>query len=335
MVGRSRSIFLAGRYTFGPLSVRAAAGPFQRAVAAFQPDLVHALRIPFEGMLAAHTPRDLPLLVSIWGNDLTLHARGSPWMRSLTLACLRRADGLLADAKRDLRLGRLWGLRPDAPVLAVPGSGGIHLSEIQTHTAGIAGLFAEPLPPDAQIVINPRGFRPGSVRNDTFFAAAAGLLHQAPRAVLVCPAMAGQVAAVRWLEEMRAAGLAERVRLLPTLPQARLWDLFHCSQVFVSPSAHDGTPNSLLEAMACGVFPVAGDIESIREWLTPGVNGLLVDPSNPGDLSSAILLALNHPDLRARAAARNQDLIARRASVDVVREKIAGFYHLFGKNLER
>ena len=33
---------------------------------------------------------------------------------------------------------------------------------------------------------------------------------------------------------------------------------------------HDGTPNTLLEGMACGCLPVAGDLDSIREWLKPG-----------------------------------------------------------------
>ena len=37
-------------------------------------------------------------------------------------------------------------------------------------------------------------------------------------------------------------------------------------------------PEAILEAMALGCFPIAGDIESVREWITPGVNGILVDP---------------------------------------------------------
>ena len=81
---------------------------------------MHALRIPYEGMLAAVTPVHIPFLVSIWGNDLTLHARTAPLMASRTRQALERADGLLADARRDLRLAREWGLREGAPTLAVP-----------------------------------------------------------------------------------------------------------------------------------------------------------------------------------------------------------------------
>ena len=104
-----------------------------------------------------------------------------------------------------------------------------------------------------------------------------------------------------------------KVELLPQQTRPQMSDLFRQAQVAVSPSFHDGTPNTLLEAMACGCFPVVGDIESLREWITPGVNGLLVDPANPQALAEAVLVALEQPDLRQRAAAHNVELIAERA----------------------
>lgn len=52
-------------------------------------------------------------------------------------------------------------------------------------------------------------------------------------------------------------------------------ELFRLSSVAVSPSLHDGTPNTLLEAMDCGCIIVTGDIESVREWINDGENGSL------------------------------------------------------------
>jgi hypothetical protein len=99
-----------------------------------------------------------------------------------------------------------------------------------------------------------------------------------PHTCFICPSLAGNAQAQAWVEQF---GLQQSTHLLPKLPQPMLWSLLKRSQVFVSPSSHDGTPNSLLEAMACGSFPVVGDIESMREWIEPGVNGLLVDPHSP------------------------------------------------------
>lgn len=322
-VRRSRSLFLAGRYWFGPYSVWTYRRAFRKLVQTIQPDLVHSLRIPYEGMLASYTPPGVPLAVSIWGNDLTLHAYGSPWMRRLTRRTLHRADGLLADAARDLRLASQWGLRPGLPMKVVPGSGGLDLVEIHQVRAESSEALAEMLPAGVPLIINPRGFRPGSVRNDVFFQAIPLVLQRWPQARFVCAAMANQPEAAAWVERLN---LSQSVRLLPYLPQTQLWDLFLRSEITVSVSEHDGTPNTLLEAMACGCFPVVGDIESLREWITPGVNGLLVEPTKPQALADALLTALEHPELRTAAAGINQKLIRERAEVNLVRAQMQIFY---------
>lgn len=327
LVRRYRGLLQAGRYYLGPLSVQYYARQMQRIAAAWKPTLVHALRIPFEGMLASFSPPGIPLVVSIWGNDLTLHARGSAWMGALTMRCLQRASGLAADARRDLRLGYQWGFDPAQPTLVAPGSGGIDLEEIRTNPAEADFLEALHLPPGTPLVINPRGFRPGSVRNDTFFQSIPQVLAKRPETVFLCPAMAGQAEAQNWVGSL---GIAPAVHLLPLLPQRQLWAIFKQAQAFVSPSAHDGTPNSLLEAMACGCFPIAGDIESLREWITPGVNGLLVEPGSPAELAQAILQALASPALRQQAAKINAGIIAQRADAGLVRSKIQDFYRSCG-----
>ena len=103
-------------------------------------------------------------------------------------------------------------------------------------------------------------------------------------------------------------------------------DLFRESQIVISPSMHDGTPNTLLEAMACGCLPVVGDIESLREWITPGVNGLLVDPDDPQELAQAICEGLQNPELRARAQIENARLVADRAEYGKVMGEAEKFY---------
>jgi glycosyltransferase involved in cell wall biosynthesis len=326
LVGRFRSRFLSGRYFLGPFSLYASFDTtlFRQVVRSFRPDLIHALRIPFEGMLASFAPAGVRLAVSIWGNDLTLHAHGSRWMGALTRRTLRRAGGLLADTSRDLRLASSWGFTPGCPAQIVPGSGGLDLEEIaRCKDIPIEPFAGGPLPAGAPLIINPRGLRPGSLRNDTFFKAIPQVLTQFPQAVFLCPSMAGQAEAMRWVNEL---AIEKQVRLLPALPQSQLWALFQQSQVFVSPSIHDGTPNSFLEASACGCFPVAGDIESFREWIAPGVNGLLVDSGDPQAMAEAILSALASPNLRRQAAEINAGLVRERAEAGRVRKKVQAFY---------
>jgi len=306
-VGRFRGALRPLRYLLGPLGLPAHQARFRALVEKIAPDLVHALRIPFEGMLAAATPPGIPLVVSIWGNDLTLHARGSFLMAAWTRRTLRRAQGLMADAARDLRLGKDWGF--SGPTLEVPGAGGIRLDELHAAMAGPVE-FPRLLSEGAPLVVNPRGSRPGSLRNDVFFQAIPRVLERVPQARFVCPPLAGDAEAERWV---RTLGIAGSTALWPRLGQPQLWALLGRAQVYVSPSVHDGTPNSLLEAMACGCFPVVGKIESMQEWITPGVNGLLVEATDVQALADGLVAALSDADLRRRAANENARLVAKRA----------------------
>jgi glycosyltransferase involved in cell wall biosynthesis len=305
-------LLTAIRHFLGPLTIHRSGGPLRAWIEQIQPDLVHAMRIPYEGMLAADAYGGPPLLVSIWGNDFTLHAPAGRLMRHYTRWTMQVADGLHADCRRDLRLAREWGFDTKKPALLAPGNGGIR-TDI---------FFPPPEPAATPTVFNPRGFR-GYVRNDIFFRAMPLVLARRPETRFICAAMAGEPRALKWVDEL---GLASAVELLPLLPQARMADVYRRAQVLVSPSLHDGTPNSLLEGMACGCLPVAGDLESIREWITPGENGLLADASDPHNLAEAILEGLGNKSLRERAAGLNRKLVLERAEYASNMVRIEEFY---------
>jgi glycosyltransferase involved in cell wall biosynthesis len=183
-----------------------------------------------------------------------------------------------------------------------------------------------------QQVINPRGLR-AYVCNNAFFQAIPMVLAQQPDVAFVCPAMAGEPQPERWVAELN---IASAVQLLPRLSQPQLAEVFRQSAVAVSPTIHDGTPNTLLEAMACGCYPIAGDLESLREWIKPGVNGTLINPESPQALAQAILTALKQPELRAQATGHNLKLIKQRADSRKVMAQAESFYQkIVGKELNK
>ena len=246
-------------------------------------------------------------------------------MKHSTHRCLQRADGLSSDTRRDVQLAHSFGLDRSAPTLVVPGSGGLDLAAIH---AASSDFYDDDLPDKGLRIVNPRGLRPGSVHQDVFFAAIPKVLAHKPECVFICPNLLGHHEVEIW---QKLYGGENNTFLLPKLTQHQLWSLFKSSDVFVSPSSHDGTPNTLLEAMACGCFPVAGDIESVREWIHHGVNGLLVDPHDPDALAQAILTALDQSELRRRAADQNLAVIQERAARESTRPKIENFYSRFIK----
>jgi glycosyltransferase involved in cell wall biosynthesis len=272
------------------------------------------MRIPFEGMLAAASAPEVPLIVSVWGNDFTLHASSTPLMHWQTKRTVRRIAALHADCRRDVRLASEWGLEPGTPSLVIPGNGGVRKDL----------FYPDQQPARDPVVLNPRGPRV-YVRNDSFFRAIPLVLARRPEARFLCAAMAGDMEAARLV---RLLSIGHAVELLEPVPHERMGSLYRRAQVLVSPSIHDGTPNTMLEGMACGCFPVMGDLESVREWITNGRNGLLVDAGNPESIAEAILVALDREDLRREAAGLNSKLIATRADFSHCMAKAAEFYEL-------
>ncbi|MEK6256911.1 MAG: glycosyltransferase family 4 protein [Chloroflexota bacterium] len=289
------------RQLLGPLTISGAAKRLSALVEELQPELVHAMRIPYEGMLAATAMKNskIPLITSVWGNDFTLHANSSAAMRKLTRSTLARTNALHSDTQRDQKLARQWGFLAEKPSTVLPGGGGIRLE-----------IFNPPSsPPASPTIINPRGVR-AYIRNDTFFQAIPMVLEKVPEARFICPAMHGEKEAESWINKLN---IASSVELLPQQSRNQMADLYRQAQIAVSLSEHDGTPNTLLEAMACGCFPIAGDIESLREWIDSGQNGLLVPYDDPQVLALAILQVLIGKMEISKVVQYNLDLVSQRA----------------------
>jgi glycosyltransferase involved in cell wall biosynthesis len=300
------------RQWFGPLTIRKAAPRLRDFVQRVKPDLVHAMRIPYEGMLAADAYTGVPLIISTWGNDFTLHGPATSLMKHYTRWAMQVADALHADCRRDVRLANEWGFGIKKPSLVAPGNGGIR-----------SDVFHPPAEPVHEpVIINPRGFRP-YVRNDIFFKAIPLVLAKHPDARFLFALMAGEPHVEKWIQESK---IGRAVELLPPLSHDQMAGVLRRAQIVASPSIHDGTPNSLLEGIACGCFPVAGDLESIREWITPGKNGLLFDPNDENSIAGAILAAIEGNSLREQAADFNREMIADRAEYKSNMKRAEQFY---------
>lgn len=309
---RSAAKFSRARTMLGAYDVLRHRDAYAERVRAIGPDLVHAMRIPYEGVIAAAAldQHECPLVVSTWGNDLTLYATSSRRIAGLTHMALRRADVLHSDCRRDLELASKFGWEPTEFDMVLPGNGGIESDLFRPGAPDQALLSSLGVSSHNVVVVNPRGLRP-YVRNDNFFRAAAEVASQVPEVVFLCAAMEGEPVAESWV---RQYNLEAHVRLLPFTDRSGIARLFRSSAILVSPSDHDGTPNTLLEGMAAGAFPVVGAIDSVREWIVDGENGLTCDQSDWRSIADAMIRAVQNTELRRVAAIRNAEIIASRAS---------------------
>lgn len=81
-------------------------------------------------------------------------------------------------------------------------------------------------------------------------------------------------------------GLGDRVRF--HAPTRDVVGLLRRSSGLVLPSFFEGLPNAVAEAMSCGVPVLASDVGDARCLVEEGVNGLLFDPRDSGDIARTV-----------------------------------------------
>lgn len=114
----------------------------------------------------------------------------------------------------------------------------------------------------------------------------------------------------------RERGVADRVRLTGRVDRETLRSRFRQATILAMPSRSEGMPLTLLEAMACGLPPVASAVGDIPEIVTPDA-GRLVPPDDPEALAKALEAALagDAPE-RRRTARKRVEPFAAAAMVD-------------------
>lgn len=85
--------------------------------------------------------------------------------------------------------------------------------------------------------------------------------------------------------------------------------------VFVLPSYREGTPRTVLEAMATGRAVITTDVPGCRETVVPGDNGLIVPPRDPAALAQAMERFMTQPDLAITMGARGRAMAEARFDV--------------------
>ena len=101
-----------------------------------------------------------------------------------------------------------------------------------------------------------------------------------------------------------AMGLSGRVICLGHVSRTELAALFHRATAFVYPTLYEGFGLPVLEAMACGVPVVAGDVAAVREVTGEAV--LKVNPRDVVELAAAMRKVLGQPEMRANLGARGR-----------------------------
>ncbi|MDX2647515.1 glycosyltransferase family 4 protein [Streptomyces sp. PA03-1a] len=96
--------------------------------------------------------------------------------------------------------------------------------------------------------------------------------------------------------------------------------------LLVQPSDTEGSPRSILEAMARGLPIVATHVGDVSTLLDDGKAGIIVPPDDPSALTDAILTLISNPTRTQALAATAHARYAELYTVDIMRAKIDDLY---------
>lgn len=113
----------------------------------------------------------------------------------------------------------------------------------------------------------------------------------------------------KFASERLHQNIYQKIKFLGGIGQGEMIKQLQNSSIFISVSKSDGQAISLMEAMACGVFPILSDIPANREWIKPEwKNGIIVPLGQPKKLAAAIEKAASDEKLRRNAAKINRQI---------------------------
>jgi glycosyltransferase involved in cell wall biosynthesis len=99
-------------------------------------------------------------------------------------------------------------------------------------------------------------------------------------------------------------GVASRIHLSGW--RSDVPEILRASNLLVLPSAWEGMPNVVLEAMASGLPVVATDVEGVRELLGPAAEAQVVPGGNSQAFSERIVAIASNPELAASLGQENR-----------------------------
>jgi glycosyltransferase involved in cell wall biosynthesis len=286
-----------------------AGGDLRRAIAEFKPDLLLAYRVTSYGYLAAGSGFH-PLVVAAMNEQIIYQPRRI-WVRTKLLTyfakfAIAHANLLHAWSPNIADGLRRFGARNEQILILHRGI------DTELFSPAITPRIGDPAAP---ILISTRALH-AEYRVDDLLRVLAELRQRLPGARLVIAGEGPERPALAALA--KKLGIDDAVEFIGVLSPDKVVERLRQADFYVSLIRTEGVSSSLLEACACGIYPVVTDMPASRHF--PGNDGgLLLPELTPAEI------AVHMADLLADSR-RRQDAVQR--NLATVRETFSREHNL-------
>jgi len=292
----------------------------------WQPDIIHTLGFDPASYFYCRVRHSHQLEgVGRWvaqargGPDLYLY-RHDPGLLKNMKQVVAECDYFIADNLWNYDFAQSLGLSEEkmTPLGIVSGTGGMDVD-------GLRSRWTELPSKRERVIYMPKAYENQAVKG---LAAMEGLRMAWPhiQPCKVVFAWVVQPEMEQWIHACLGDEILEHCEIKPLIPREESLGHTLSARVLYAPSVLDGVPNSMLEAMACGAFPIISPLEGVDGVVENERNVLFARNLYPEELAEALIRAMSDDDLVDAAANRNVERVRTLSDRKTIKPVAHDFY---------
>lgn len=288
---------------------------FNEIIKQIQPDIVHSFEMQscsYPILKVMNNNQKIKWIYSCWGSDLYYYTNFNFHKKKIQ-AILARTNYLITDCYRDYEIAK-ENYFSGVFLGVIPGGTGFKLEELK--------VFKKPL-------------------NERNIILVKGYQHKFGRALQVIKALQILESEIKEYQVVIFGAHSSVINFvkdnkLPFIIYDRhglnhneLLQLMGKSLIYIGNSISDGMPNTLLEAIVMGAFPIQSNPGGVTsEIIKNKINGLLIDnPESVEEIKKMLLLALNNSEMFINSQVINDKLAKDKYDYNSNKIKIINIYY--------
>jgi glycosyltransferase involved in cell wall biosynthesis len=288
-----------------------------------KPDLIHSFEMQscsYPIQKAMQKFPSIKWMYSCWGSDLYYY-QTQHYHLSKIKNVLNRINYLHTDCERDFTIAKKLGFE-GKHVGVIPGGGGYNLSEFIPY---LKPIFE-------RNIILVKGYQHHFGRGLVVVKALASIQTAIEEAGVKIIIFGAHQEVVQYIQTNQ---LDFEVFDRNGLSNKEVLELLGKSSIYIGNSISDGMPNTLLEAIIMGAFPIQSNPGNVTaEIITDGENGFLIEhPNSEKYIANLVLNVLINPNLRHKSFEKNQSIARNRLDYQLNKQKIVALYQQIQREL--
>lgn len=296
---------------------------FEKTLLEIKPDIVQSFVLqtggyPILKIMKKHP--EITWVFSAWGNDLYYRQQNNKDLKNIKRT-LPEFKYMFTDCLRDHHVAKLHGFKGEI-LGAFPGGGGYDLNKYNLDI----------LPFELRKNILIKGYQSHLGRCNIILEAIVKQKQFLSNYKIIV--FGGNDSVKKFIDENKLSSWGNFV-FLELIPHREVLKLMGESLLYIGNSISDGMPNTLLEAIIMGAFPIQSNPGgATAELIEDGRNGLLIkNPEDPDEIFKLIQAALNNPVKMEEGVEYNFNEVKPLLEREYVKRQVLSKYDLIEKNL--